>query len=207
MVSFYVAMIEGKEAAVRKVLDENPSAANTDVSPEDQPWWRVPPLSVAACKGYLKIVELLLERGADIHAVNMHGDDALALAADHGHRDVVALLIEKGADPSRRGMHGRNALMAAARTGRAAVVELLLEQNRQPLNARDRDGPIGGKTALFLACKHGWLETVTLLLRAGADPFIPDDYGDEPLKYVDIESDVGEVLEVRREREGGGSWT
>jgi ankyrin repeat protein len=50
-------------------------------------------LQVAARKGHLEVVRLLLDRGANIHA----GDDcALRLAAYYRHLEVVRLLLDRG---------------------------------------------------------------------------------------------------------------
>ncbi|KAJ7877541.1 ankyrin repeat-containing domain protein [Mycena olivaceomarginata] len=61
-------------------------------------------LQAAAKLGYLEIVRLLVENGANIDAdlqngvnVKIHGGEALAIAARKHHRDVVRLLCENGA--------------------------------------------------------------------------------------------------------------
>jgi len=52
-------------------------------------------LRLAAERGYLEVVKLLLRSGADVHANN---DYALRYAAYNGHLDVVKLLLRNGAD-------------------------------------------------------------------------------------------------------------
>lgn len=49
----------------------------------------------ASGNGYLELVRLLLERGADVHAYN---DLALRWASRMGHLDIVKLLLERGAN-------------------------------------------------------------------------------------------------------------
>ena len=51
-------------------------------------------LRLAALTGQLEMVKLLLDRGANIHAVN---ERALWNARRNGHAAVVALLLERGA--------------------------------------------------------------------------------------------------------------
>ncbi|KAK3366315.1 ankyrin repeat-containing domain protein, partial [Lasiosphaeria ovina] len=49
-------------------------------------------------EGYKAVVELLLEKGADIEAVDSDGRTPLYIAAERGHEAVVKLLLEKGAN-------------------------------------------------------------------------------------------------------------
>jgi len=55
-------------------------------------------LHVAAENGYEPVVQLLMEKGADVEAKDEDGEVALHQAADNGHEAVVKLLIEKRAD-------------------------------------------------------------------------------------------------------------
>ena len=51
-------------------------------------------LMVAAREGYVDLVRLLLEWGADVVAVNGEGRDAVGLAKEKGHTGVVKILQE-----------------------------------------------------------------------------------------------------------------
>ncbi len=57
-------------------------------------------LHLAALKGYVEIIPLLVKRGADVNAVNRYGHTPLYYAATHGHRKVAEALIAAGADKS-----------------------------------------------------------------------------------------------------------
>ena len=52
---------------------------------------------LAAIEGNTKIGTLLLDRGADVAALNKFGDSALSLAAHSGHLPFVRLLKSRGA--------------------------------------------------------------------------------------------------------------
>lgn len=55
-------------------------------------------LNLAAAGRHKQVVQLLLEKGADIMGNGKYGETALLSAADGGHKAVVKLLLEKGAD-------------------------------------------------------------------------------------------------------------
>ncbi len=56
------------------------------------------PLHIAACKGNADMVNLLLDRGAEIDSIDTWGYTPLGQAAAAGRTAIVKLLIEKGAD-------------------------------------------------------------------------------------------------------------
>jgi ankyrin repeat protein len=63
-------------------------------------------LHYAASGPNVKVLQLLLERGADIDAVAPNGNTALMLAARYGTEDSVRLLVQRGAN--KRLLNDRN---------------------------------------------------------------------------------------------------
>ncbi|KAL2061254.1 hypothetical protein VTL71DRAFT_7527, partial [Oculimacula yallundae] len=57
------------------------------------------PLYLAADRGYLNIVKILLDYGAEVDRYGGMSIPALAAAINSGHKSVVELLLEYGADP------------------------------------------------------------------------------------------------------------
>ena len=82
---------------VLELLEHHPQCINY-VNPSSRT-----PLYVAAWKGHVSVVRLLLEHGADINR-SMHnmswnsGATPLSMAAAYGRAEVVQLLAEAGAD-------------------------------------------------------------------------------------------------------------
>ncbi|KAG4414253.1 hypothetical protein IFR04_012625, partial [Cadophora malorum] len=109
------------------------------------------PLYYASHEGLLKLVALLLEKGADVNAQGGDYDNALQAASSEGYEAIVALLLEKGADANAQGGKHGNALQLASARGYKAIVALLLEKGAD-VNAR------GGKhgNALQLASARGY---------------------------------------------------
>jgi hypothetical protein len=118
-----------------------------------------------ACeRGHLDVVQLLLEKGADVNAQGGECGNALQAAAQGGHLEIVQLLLEKGADVNTQGRHYGNAFYAAARGGHLKIVQLLLEKGAD-VNVQ------GGRysNALQAAAQGRHLKIVQLLLEKGAD--------------------------------------
>ena len=87
-------------------------------------------LMYASRHGQVKVVELLIEKGAEVNPANARAT-ALMEASREGHVEVVKLLIEKGAEVNFANQYGRTSLMSASRHGRAKVVELLVEKGAE----------------------------------------------------------------------------
>jgi ankyrin repeat protein len=82
-------------------------------------------LHLAASKGMLRVVEALLNRGADINAPTKGGDTALMLAAPMDHLGVVKLLLERGADTGVRNEKGKTAKDLAQARDHDRITRLL----------------------------------------------------------------------------------
>ncbi|KAF1970588.1 ankyrin, partial [Bimuria novae-zelandiae CBS 107.79] len=64
-------------------------------------------LLVAAQYGHEAVVELLLNKGADLETKDKNGQTPFLRAAEGGHKAVVELLLDKGADLETKGKNGR----------------------------------------------------------------------------------------------------
>lgn len=139
------------------------------------------PLSLAAEKGQLSLVRLLIEAGVGPDTRdNRHGLSALARAAFQGHQEVVKLLLQKGADAGDVD-GGGTALSAAAARGHVEALEALLNWRADP-NLPDKHY---GWTPLHLSAGYGNEAMVLLLLSRGADPNVVNPFTKQtPLYYA-----------------------
>ena len=110
------------------------------------------------------IVELLLDRGADVNTVGGRYGTALTAAASVCDIKTVKLLLDRGADVNTVGGRYGTALTAAASVCDIKTVELLLDQGA---DANTVAGEYG--TALNAAAYFNNTEIVRLLLDRGAD--------------------------------------
>ena len=85
------------------------------------------PLQMAACRGYLDKVKVLVEAGADINArLEIDAEETVLMeAAFGGNADVVRFLLQKGADPTARDSFGRTAAKYAKRWGHPDAAQIL----------------------------------------------------------------------------------
>lgn len=123
--------------------------------------------------GQEEVVEVLLERGAEVDKQDKLGRTALHRAASRGHERIVTRLLEAGADAGAMSEIGWTALMTAASCGHVSIVRMLLRERAGLVDHRDRDGA----SALWVACKNGKADVVkVLLLEGGATHDLPDTY-------------------------------
>jgi ankyrin repeat protein len=128
----------------------------------------------SAVSGYLDIVELLLNNGADLTHVSPSGWTPLHLASYDGHVEIVKLLLSRGANPATTdSVHGHTPLMAAARKGHFDVAKTLLEAQGVDVNAVCNKG----KTALMWAAATRHHRLLKLLVQHGAHAEHKDDQG------------------------------
>lgn len=122
----------------------------------------------------LRIVRLLMDAGADVHARNLRREDALTGAAAKGYGSIVSLLLERGM--SARTRAAAEAMVWSAADKDTDVLRAFLDADA------DVDATTGdGLSALMRAAQAGKVEAVKLLLAHGADPNLRRDTDDTAL--------------------------
>lgn len=106
------------------------------------------PLHWASRAGSLGCVQWLLDRGAEVDALNDADRTSMQLAAECGRAEAVKLLAAAGADLDIQDRKGRTPLHRAAYEGHAEAAEALLAAGADT-NVRNRNG----KTAFEIARK------------------------------------------------------
>ena len=120
----YLALRE-PSLKVAKLLIETPKLKIDARNPVDES-----PLMMAALKGHTELVQLLIDKGAD---VNKTGWAPLHYAASFGHLQIMQMLLDAHAYIDAESPNGSTPLMMAAQYGTASAVKLLLEGGADPL--------------------------------------------------------------------------
>ncbi|RZC41502.1 Ankyrin repeat domain containing protein [Asbolus verrucosus] len=88
---------------------------------------------------YLKLVQLLLDQGAEVCVDDDEGFTPLHYASQSGNLEIVKLLTKKSSKINKPNKHGRTPLHMAATKGSVPIVEHLLEQGAS-VDLEDREG-------------------------------------------------------------------
>ncbi|MDV6029982.1 MAG: ankyrin repeat domain-containing protein [Phycisphaera sp. RhM] len=104
----------GRLDQVRELLDRGVDQNTHPGMPKE-----LSPLMKAANQDHLEVVQLLVQRGANIHFMDGDGFTALTIAAGSGHWEIAKFLAEQGGDVLHKDARGLSALSAAERTGGA----------------------------------------------------------------------------------------
>lgn len=122
-------------------------------------------LTLAAAGGHNDIVQLFIDRKADIEHKDKKGQTPLLLASYQGHSSTVKILLDSGADIEAQSDRTKDtALAVACSAGRLEVVEILVARNA---NLEHRN--LSDYTPLSLAASAGHVDIIRLLLDHGAD--------------------------------------
>jgi len=141
----------------------------------------------AARNGKHEVIPLFAAQKQLLNAKATNGDTPLMQAAMWGHPKACEALLKAGADPSIV-KNGDNVLHIAAGHRNHEVIPIFAAY-KQLLNARN----MKGNTPLMTAAAYGGPIACEALLKAGADPFITDNAGQNVLHYW---ASAGAGLEV-----------
>ncbi|XP_019722893.1 uveal autoantigen with coiled-coil domains and ankyrin repeats isoform X3 [Hippocampus comes] len=167
---------------------------------------------LAATRGHLDCLNLILSHGADVTATDATGKNALHLASRNGHSLCVQKLLQHNCPVGNVDLQGRTALHDAVMAGCSSSVKLLCDSGAS-VNASDFDGrtPLvlatqmchpricqllvergadisvrdkQKKTALILGCEYSCKDAVEVLLKSGADVKDVDSLGHDAFHYA-----------------------
>lgn len=156
---------EGRVDLIKDILNNH---AQVDIDIRDKEGNT--PLSHSAGKGDIETATVLLEKGADVNAVDGIQWTPLMAAAERGLEEMGILLLQRGADPDTRDPDGFTPLLLAAPAGCVGLVSRLMDAGADP-NAVDESE---GLTAMSRAAENHHVAVVELLLTRGVSPNVDD---------------------------------
>ncbi|EUC28323.1 hypothetical protein COCCADRAFT_30391 [Bipolaris zeicola 26-R-13] len=86
------------------------------------------PLIIAAEQGHYEMIEILVDKGADVNAQSGQYGNALQAASTKGYKEIAMLLLDKGADVNAQSGQYGNALQVASVVGHKEIAMLLLDK-------------------------------------------------------------------------------
>ncbi|KAL3125271.1 hypothetical protein niasHT_000682 [Heterodera trifolii] len=113
------AATEGHLEVCRLLVEEWAADVNQQTIQE-----RYTPVICAASRGYLAVVNFLVEHGADLQHVDLDGHNALMWAVINGKIEMARHLVAIGADINQRNMEGKRAQDFAEESGNAEMVAI-----------------------------------------------------------------------------------
>ncbi|XP_043542655.1 ankyrin repeat domain-containing protein 6b isoform X3 [Chiloscyllium plagiosum] len=130
-------------------------------------------LHLAAYKGHIDVVRILLKASCDLDIQDDSEQTALHRAAVVGNTEVISALILEGCALDRQDKDGNTALHEACWHGFSQSVKLLVKAGAN-VHAKNQ----AGNLALHLACQNGHSQSSRVLLLGGSRPDIKNSMGD-----------------------------
>ncbi|KAI1852914.1 hypothetical protein JX265_012942 [Neoarthrinium moseri] len=162
----------------QEAIDQGYDDDGYDMCLEDYEYSQAP-LAWAVEEGFESIVQALLDRNADVEAMNKYSHSPLVQATMQHRGDIVKMLLERGADVNAEDEYGHTTLYNAVSANDEDIVRMLLMSNAD-VNAKVWDG----SSPLFEASENGYHGIVELLLGHGAEVNAKDDYDSTPLSLA-----------------------
>ena len=144
-------------------------------------------LHLAASKGDTRIIEALIEAGAEVNSQDKYLVTPICIAIVAGQTEIVKKLIEKNARPDHKNIRGNNALHIALTSRDSKMINFLFEENlftganiqntQEYLNCQNKEG----KAPIHIASEFNNGEAIKLLLWAGVDSQLISLYGEKAL--------------------------
>jgi ankyrin repeat protein len=164
----------GDLAKVKELIEANPQLVNAKDSSGRTP------LHWANRGVHLDVVNLLIDKGADVNAKDVSGTTPLFSAAANSHLDACKLLIDKGATVDVKNGRGSTPFYFAAHGGNKELLDLLLAAGAKKADLEIRN-PYGRTPLCAVARDGGNAETIKVLIGFGANINAEDDNGLTPI--------------------------
>lgn len=139
-------------------------------------------LHLATLNGRQEVIQHLIDRKANINAVNNYGVTAAHNAASKGHVEILQILQSNGLNFNSADQNGSTVLHYAASSGQKKAAAFIIAHYPELLDKIDNED----NTPLHIAAMNGHEDIVTLLLRKKAKHDIENKNGLMPIHLAAI---------------------
>lgn len=176
-----VCALSEKHYEIAKILIDNDANANLVTS-------IIIPLRVAIHADQKELVELMLQKGADVNLREWTGGSALLSAIEKKDVEIVKLLLKNGADVNALDYYRDTPLIRCLMAGGEKCTEIaeILIENGAYVNFRREYGT----TPLMIAIANGHKKIANILIDKGAYINVRNKDGDSALGYACQNNDV-----------------
>ncbi len=138
------------------------------------------PIIWAAENGDIEMLDLLINKGADVNSVGPYKFSVLKYAIDKKQSNSIAVLLKNGADINQRDQFSISNFELAITKCPFGIIELMMEYSPD-INANNFPEKF---TPLMMASKIGRFNVVKYLIEKGANPNIKTKSGHTALDYA-----------------------
>ena len=177
--SVFELLEQGNTEAVAQVIEGDPAALQARNASGDTL------LLIAAREGDMKAVQMLLDAGADVNALNNSRRDILNIAVTTKNPELVRMALAAGADATMiTSVYEGSALIYGSAKGQDEIVEMLLAAGA-PVDRVNNIGWTALLEVVILGDGSGpYVRITKMLLDAGADKTMADKDGRTPLDHA-----------------------
>lgn len=154
----HIAAQKGHTGIAAILLDSDPS--NIEVQDRRQ----MQPLHHAAKHNQVEMIEFLLQKGADMNALDVDSHTPFLSAAYHGQVEAFRCLLERGAPVDAVDKNRKSCVFLAAKYNYTAILEVLVQNTNGRKLCRGADVHLN--TPLHIAAKFGHIAAAKVLLKA-----------------------------------------
>lgn len=145
----------------------------------------ITPLHSAVRQGDLNEIQILVSKGADIHARDYRGETPLFYAVEKNSTQITEFLLKQGANPNSKNNKNSSIILQAIKNKNLELVKLLVENGLDP-KKYETESTNSRKPLLYLVCifDPGNTKMMNYLIDKGANVNLGSEFGSTPIMIL-----------------------